>query len=78
MLKSRAQSAFVIALWLLAVLIVFSSSVLMGARWSTMALLLLASAAPMAVAVLLGFGGARSLTTHELLYAVNNEKDGRS
>lgn len=78
MLMNRTQSTFVTGLWLIAVVVILSSSAVVGARWSTITLLLMASAAPMAVAVLLGFGSMRAMTTHELLYAVNNEKDARS
>jgi hypothetical protein len=78
MLMNRTQSTFVTGLWLLAVVVILSSSAVVGARWLTMTLLLMASAAPMAVAVLLEFGSIRARTTHELLYAVNNEKDARS
>ena len=49
-----------------------------GARWSTIAfLLLLMSVTPMVVALLLGFSRVASMTPHELLYAIDNPKEGR-
>jgi hypothetical protein len=79
MAKNSPRTRLVIGVWLSAVIILMAASIVFGARWSTMALVLLTSAAPMAVALLLGFGGrARTMTTHELLYSVHTDQDGQS
>ena len=77
--KNSSRTNLVIGVWFAAVIVVMAASIVFGARWSTMALLLMTSAAPMAVALLLGFaGGARTMTTHELLHSVHTNQDGRS
>jgi hypothetical protein len=52
-------------------------STAVGARVSTSAFLAVLSAAPMGIAILLGFSGSRTLTPHELLYAVRNSPTRR-
>ena len=77
MLKDVSRTPRVIRIWFAALTTIVVLSVALGARWSTTALLLAMSATPMAVALLLGFGGARSLTPHELLHAVDHRKQAR-
>lgn len=78
MLKDRSRATLVFGVWLLAVIVTTALSIVVGARWSTMALLIMTAAAPMGVALTLGFGTERSMTTHELLYAVNTDRNGRA
>jgi fatty acid desaturase len=78
MLTNPIRPQLVIGIWLAALTAIVALSVALGAGWSTTALLVAMSAAPMGIARLLGFGGGRSMTTHELLHAIDNQNEGRS
>jgi hypothetical protein len=78
-MKSAARTQLVMRICLATLATVLVLGVAIGARWSTIALLLLMSVTPMVVALLLGFSRGASTTPHELLYAVNNpRREGRS
>ena len=74
---SRNRPQIVLSLWLLALIVVAGGAMAAGARLSTTALLLLLTSAPMGIGLLLGIGGERSLTNHELMYALEHPKTGR-
>lgn len=76
MMTNSSRTQLIVGIWLIAVVAVVGLSVALDARWSTTALLLVVAAAPMGVAVLLGFGG-RALTTAELLYAIDKPRRNR-
>jgi hypothetical protein len=77
MLTHLSRTQIVVGLWLAALTGVGVLTVIFGARWSTTTLLLLICAVPMGVSVLLGLGGAHSLSTRELLYARDDQTGGR-
>lgn len=77
MLNNVSRTWLVGGVWFAAVAVIVACSVVMDARLSTTALLVVLCAVPMAVALLLGLG-APSPTVAELLYAVHKRKDGRS
>jgi hypothetical protein len=76
MFMNRIRLRSIVGLWLLALVAIGSVSTAVGASGSTTALLLLLAATPMGIALLLGFSGGRTMTTHELLYAVENPRAG--
>jgi hypothetical protein len=76
MLNNNASRMWVVGtVWLTALVIMLASSVAMGARLSTTALLLVIGVAPAIVMLLIGFG-APPPTVAELLHSVD-VKDGR-
>jgi len=76
MMNAMARTRRVGSMWLAVVTLIVASSVAMGANLSTSALLLVVSAVPMGVILLIGLS-TPSQTVAELLYSVNNQKDGR-
>jgi hypothetical protein len=77
MFMKPSRTPLVFGLWLVAVMAIAGVSTAVGARASTTAFLAVLSAAPMGIAILLGFSGSRTLTPHELLYAARNPSTRR-
>lgn len=71
-------SRFIAATWLTALTALLALSIALDLRWSTIALMLVMWLAPMGVMILLGWGSAATLSTHELLYAVETGRSGRA
>jgi hypothetical protein len=69
-----SRTRIVFSIWILALVAITSVSMALGARASTTAFLVVLAATPMGVALVLGFTGARRMTTRELIYAVENPK----
>jgi len=72
MLTNTSRMWLAGGIWITAVTIIVASSVAMEARVSTSALLLVLSAVPMGVALLIGLG-APPPTVAEILHAVNTK-----
>ncbi len=71
------RTPLVIGVSLAVLTAIVALSVALVAGWSTTAVLFVMSVGPVAVALLVAFGGRRSMTTHELLYAVENSQERR-
>lgn len=71
-------SRFIAATWLSALTALVVLSIVLDLRWSTIALMLVMWLAPMGVMILLGWGGAATISTHEMLYAVETGRGGRA
>ena len=65
-------------MWLASMAAAITLSIVFGARWSTIALIFVITAAPMGIALLLGFGGANLMTAHDTLYATSGPNQRRS
>ena len=76
MSNHKSRMGLIGGFWLAAVAVILGCSAAAGATLSTTALLLALCLVPMGVGLLIGFGAAPP-TVGELLYAVNNQKDGR-
>ena len=74
-MKRVARAQLVIRVCVATLTTVLVVGVAIGARWSTIALLLMMSVTPMIVA--LGFSRVPSWTPHELLYAIDKPPEGR-
>jgi hypothetical protein len=77
MFMRPSRTLLVFGVWLVAVAAIVGVSTAVGARASTTAFLAVLSAAPMGIAILLGFSGARTQTPHEILYAARNSPKRR-
>jgi hypothetical protein len=77
MFAKPSRSRLVFGVWLVAVAAIVGVSTAVGARVSTTVLLAVLFAAPMGIAILLGFSAERALTTHEILHAVHNSPERR-
>jgi hypothetical protein len=77
MLNNLSRTWLVGGVWFTTVAAIVVSSVAIGARTSTSALLLLVGALPLGVALLIGFG-APPPTVAELLHTVDSQPEGRS
>ena len=69
MLTTLSRTQLITGIWLASAAAGVTLSMAFGARWSTIALIFVITAAPMGIALLLGFGGANSMTAHDTLYA---------
>lgn len=78
MLTNLSRTQLIIGIWLASVAAAVTLSMVFGASWSTIALIFVITAAPMGVALLLGFGGANSTTAHDTLYATPGPDQRRS
>ena len=78
MLTNLSRTQLIIGIWLASVAAAVTLSMVFGANWSTIALIFVITAAPMGVALLLGFGGANSETAHDTLYATPGPNQRRS
>ena len=77
MFAKPPRKPVVVFVWLVMLTAVVALSVGFEARWSTRVLLFGMFLAPMGVALLLGFGRTHSMTTHDMLYAIDNHDDRR-
>jgi hypothetical protein len=77
MFMKPSRTRLVLGVWLVAVAAIVGVSTAVGAHASTTAFLAVLSAAPMGIAILLGFSGTRTQTPHEILYAVRNSPKRR-
>jgi hypothetical protein len=68
-LTNLSRTQLILGVWLASVAAGVTLSMALGARWSTVALIFVTTAAPMSMALLLGFVGANSMTAHDALYA---------
>jgi hypothetical protein len=68
-LTNLSRTQLIIGIWLASIAAGVTLSMAFGAHWSTVALIFVTTAAPMSMALLLGFGGANSMTAHDALYA---------
>ena len=68
-MTNLSRTQLVLGVWLASVAAGVTLSMALGARWSTVALVFVTTAAPMSMALLRGFGGANSMTAHDALYA---------
>lgn len=71
-------SRFIAATWLSALTALLVLSIVLDLSWPTIALMLVVWVAPMGVMTLLGWGGAATISTHEMLYAVDTGRGGRA
>jgi hypothetical protein len=71
-------SRFIAGTWITVLTALVVTSIVLELRWSTSALLLVMWVAPVGVMLLLGWGGASPLSTHQMLYAVEQAKGGRA
>ena len=78
MLTNLSRTPQIIGIWLASVAAGVTLSRVFGAHWSTTALIFVITAAPMGIALLLGFGGATSMTAHDTLYATPGSNQRRS
>ena len=78
MLTNLSRTLLITGIWLASMAAGISLSMAFGARWSTTALIFVITAAPMGIALLLGFGGANSMTAHDTLYATPGPNQRRS
>jgi fatty acid desaturase len=78
MFTTSSRTQLIVGIWFAAVIVLLAFSVVLGAGWSTMTWLMVLSVVPLGVALHFGPDEARPMTTHELLYAVDSQKDARS
>ena len=78
MLTNLSRTQLITGMWLASMAAGITLSMVFGARWSTIALIFVITAAPMGIALLLGFGGANSMTAHDTLYATPRPNQRRS
>ena len=78
MLTNLSRTLLITGIWLASMAAGIALSMVFGARWSTTALIFVITAAPMGIALLLGFGGANSMTAHDTLYATPGPSQRRS
>jgi len=78
MLTNLSRTQLILGIWLASVAAAVTLSMVIGASWSTIALIFVITAAPMGVALLLGFGGANAATAHDTLYATPGPNQRRS
>lgn len=78
MLTNLSRTQLITGLWLASMAAGVTLSMAFGASWSTTALIFVITAAPMGIALLLGFGGANSMTAHDTLYATPGPNQRRS
>jgi hypothetical protein len=68
-LTNLSRTQLILGVWLGSVAAGVTLSLALGAAWSTVALIFVTTAAPMSMALLLGFGGRNAMTAHDALYA---------
>ena len=78
MLTIPSRTLLITGIWLASMAAGTALSMAFGARWSTTALIFVIMAAPMGIALLLGFGGANAMTAHDTLYATPGPNQRRS
>ena len=78
MLTNLSRTQLITGIWLASVAAGVTLSMVLGARGATIALIFVITAAPMGIALLLGFGGANSMTDHDTLYATPGPDQRRS
>jgi hypothetical protein len=78
MLTNRCRTQLITGIWLASVAAGVTLGMVFGGRWSTIALIFVITAAPMSIALLLGFGGANPMTAHDTLYATPGPNQRRS
>jgi fatty acid desaturase len=76
MLTNLSRTQLITGTWLASVVAGITLSVMFGAHWSMTALIFVITAAPMGIALLLGFGAANPITAHDTLYEtpVSNQR----
>ena len=78
MLTNLSRTQLITGIWLASVAAGVTLSMVFGARWATIALIFVIAAAPMGIALLLGFGAADSMSAHDTLYATPSPTQRRS